>query len=33
VREIARSGPPKVLLDKYGISARHVVKAVKALLG
>ena len=32
VKEIARSGPPAVLLDKYGISARHVVKAVKALL-
>ena len=32
VKEIARSGPPDVLLDKYGISARHVVKAVKALL-
>ena len=32
VREIARSGQPDELLDKYGISARHVVAAVKALL-
>jgi transketolase len=32
VREIARSGQPDELLEKYGISASHVVKAVKALL-
>ncbi len=32
VREIARSGKPAQLLDKYGISAKHVVRAVKALL-
>ncbi len=30
VREIPRSGPPEVLLDKYGISARAIVEAVKA---
>ncbi len=29
VREIPRSGPPDVLLDKYGISARSIVEAVK----
>jgi transketolase len=28
VREIAHSGKPKELLDKYGISAKHVVQAV-----
>jgi transketolase len=32
VREIPRSGPPEVLLDAYGISARHIVQAVKSLL-
>ena len=31
VREVPRSGPPEVLLDKYGISARHIVDAVKRL--
>jgi transketolase len=31
VREIPRSGPPEVLLDKYGISARAIADAVKAL--
>jgi transketolase len=30
VREIPRSGPPDVLLDKYGISARAIVAAVVA---
>ncbi|MGE3274235.1 MAG: transketolase [Vicinamibacterales bacterium] len=30
VREIPRSGQPAELLDKYGISARHIVAAVKA---
>jgi transketolase len=30
VREIPRSGPPDALLDKYGISARHIVQAVKS---
>jgi len=32
VREIPRSGPPEALLDKYGISSRHIVDAVKRLL-
>ena len=31
VREIPRSGKPEELLDRYGISARHIVEAVKAL--
>jgi transketolase len=31
VREIPRSGPPEVLLDKYGISARAIADAFKAL--
>ena len=30
VREIPRSGPPEVLIDKYGISARAIVEAVQA---
>ncbi len=30
VREIPRSGPPEELLDRYGISARAIVAAVKA---
>lgn len=30
VREIPRSGQPEELLDRYGISARHVVDAVRA---
>jgi transketolase len=29
VREIARSGKPDELLDKYGISAKHIVEAVQ----
>ena len=29
VREIPRSGMPDELLDRYGISARHIVAAVK----
>ncbi|XP_072933617.1 transketolase-like protein 2 [Epargyreus clarus] len=32
VREVPRSGPPAALLDKYGISAPHIVTAAKALL-
>ena len=32
VREIPRSGPPEALLDAYGISSKHVAKAVKSLL-
>ncbi|MGE0705988.1 MAG: transketolase [Vicinamibacterales bacterium] len=31
VREIPRSGRPDELLDRYGISARHIVEKVKAL--
>jgi len=31
VREIPRSGKPEELLDRYGISASHIVEAVKAL--
>jgi transketolase len=31
VREIPRSGKPDELLDRFGISARHIVAAVKAL--
>jgi len=30
VREIPRSGTPEELLDKYGISARAIVEAVKS---
>ena len=29
VREIPRSGRPEELIDRYGISARHIVKAVR----
>jgi len=32
VREIARSGQPAELMERYGISANHIVKAVKGLL-
>jgi transketolase len=32
VREIPRSGPPEALLDKYGISSKHIVAAVRRLL-
>lgn len=32
VREIARSGQPDELLEKYGISAKHIIKAVKSLI-
>ncbi|HSK10101.1 MAG TPA: transketolase C-terminal domain-containing protein, partial [Vicinamibacterales bacterium] len=31
VREIPRSGPPEELLDRFGISARHIVAAVRGL--
>lgn len=31
VREIPRSGPPDVLIDRYGISAAHIVAAVRQL--
>lgn len=32
VREVPRSGPPSVLLDKYGISAQSIVNAVNKLI-
>ena len=32
VREIPRSGPPDVLLDRYGISARAIADAVRAFM-
>src|SRR5215471_10863469 len=32
VTEIPRSGKPKELLDRFGISNRHIVRAVKELL-
>ena len=31
VREIPRSGKPEELLDRYGISANHIVEAVRAM--
>ena len=31
VREIPRSGKPEELLDRYGISAKHIVEAVRAI--
>jgi hypothetical protein len=30
VREIPRSGTPEQLVDRYGISSRHIVAAVTA---
>lgn len=32
VTDIPRSGPGSVLMDIYGISANHIIKAVKDLL-
>jgi transketolase len=32
VREVPRSGQPDELIDRYGISARHIVGAVRELL-
>jgi len=32
VHEIPRRGQPDELLERYGISAKHVVEAVKSLL-
>jgi transketolase len=32
VREIPRSGKPEELLDRYGISAIHIVEAVRAVI-
>ena len=29
VREIPRSGPPDALLEKYGISSKHIADAVR----
>ena len=31
VREIPRSGKPEELVERYGISASHIVAAVKSL--
>ena len=31
VREIPRSGKPEELLDRFGISARHIVSAVRSV--
>jgi transketolase len=31
VREVPRSGQPDELIDRYGISARHIVDAVRRL--
>jgi hypothetical protein len=33
VREIAHSGKPEQLLDRYGISSTHIVSAVRAIAG
>jgi transketolase len=33
VREIPRSGKPEDLLDRYGISAQHIVSTVRAIAG
>jgi transketolase len=33
VREIPHSGKPEELLDRYGISSRHIVSAVRAIAG
>jgi transketolase len=33
VREIPRSGKPEELLDRFGISAKHIVVAVRAAVG
>lgn len=32
VQEVPRSGPPTVLIDSFGLSARHIVKAVDDVL-
>lgn len=32
VKEVPRSGPPTVLLEKYGISAKNIVNAVQQLV-
>jgi transketolase len=33
VREIPRSGKPEELLERYGISASHIVASVKSMVG
>ena len=33
VREIPRSGKPEELLERFGISASHIVKAVTSMVG
>ncbi len=33
VKELPRSGEPQELMDKYGLSAPHIVKAVRELVG
>jgi transketolase len=32
VKELPRSGKPEELLDKYGIDANHIKRAVKELI-
>lgn len=32
VTEVPRSGPPKVLIEKYGIGAKSIVKAVQDII-
>jgi transketolase len=33
VRQIPRSGQPDELLDRFGISAKHIVEKVKSVVG
>jgi hypothetical protein len=33
VREIPRSGKPEELLERFGISAAHIVSAVTSMVG
>jgi transketolase len=33
VRNLPRSGPPDALIDRFGLSANHIVKAAKELIG
>lgn len=32
VKEVPRSGPPTVLLDMFGISAKHIVQAASEIV-
>ncbi len=32
VQEVPRSGPPEVLIDKFGIGARSIVQAIRELI-